>query len=107
MQRTIPTSLIPSSFEQISLTAGTDVFTLNSTIIAANPRYLYFSVDGGDVRMRHDGSSPTDTTGVIMYNDTDYSWEAFSNPSDLEFALNDTTVAAVIDLQAYVYPDGD
>jgi hypothetical protein len=107
MRRNIPTSLIPSTFEQISLTAGTGVFGVNSTVIAANPTYLYFSVDGGDVRMRHDGSNPTATTGVLMYNDTDYSWEAFSNPSDLKFALNDTTVAATIDLQSYVYPDGD
>jgi hypothetical protein len=106
-KRNIPPSLIPATFEQISLTAGTGVFTLNSTVIADNPCYLYFSVDGGDIRMRHDGSSPTDTTGVLVYNDTDYSWEQFSNPSDLKFALNDTTVAATIDLQAYVYPDGD
>lgn len=100
-------SLIPATFEQISLTAGTGVFTLNSTVIADNPCYLYFSVDGGDIRMRHDGSSPTANTGVIMYKATNYSWEQFSNPSDLKFALNNTTAAATIDLQAYVYPDGD
>lgn len=107
MQRTIPTSLIPGTFEQISLTAGTGVFTLNSTVIAENPRYLYFSINSGDIRMRHDGTNPTANTGVIMYKNADYSWTAFSNPSDLAFALNDTATAATIDLQGYVYPDGD
>lgn len=104
MERTIPMSLVPSVFEQIDLTAGTAVHTLNSTTVAANPRYLYFSINSGNVRMRHDSTAPTDTTGVIMYKDAVYSFEGFSGASTLKFTLAATGTAAVIDLQAYTYP---
>jgi hypothetical protein len=101
MARTFPASLIPSTFEKISLSAGTGVSSLNSTVVGSNPVFLRLSVSSGDVRFRHDGSNPNDTGGVFLAKDNMYELDAFGSADDLKFSLNDTETAATIDVQAY------
>jgi hypothetical protein len=100
-QRIALGGLIPAGFEQI--TTNSTAASLNSTIRGA-AHVLDISVFTDEVRYRADGTSPTATTGVILWAGTTYRFEGFNGTAAMKFVTAQST-AGVLDVQGWKFEE--
>lgn len=89
---------IPLDFEVLTLANSTAV-GLNSTNLVANR--LIFSVETNTARMRHDGTVPALTTGVLLQKDLQYELDGLSPSTLANLKFQRTTGTSTISVQAY------
>jgi len=78
-----PAGLEPIAFWTTSLTVSAAV-SIKSTLLTAT--VLDISVEDQDVRLRHDGTDPTDTTGVLLGDSSGqpYRFEGYNGTSNFK-----------------------
>lgn len=98
MGRTILAGLVPVASQRMVL-ANTTALAVNSTVRAAKPNILSFSVETSNVRQRSTGL-PTLTTGVLyLATNGPYWYEGFNGTATFRFQR--TTGVAVVNIEAY------
>ncbi len=88
----------PVAFQVMSL-ANSTAITVNSTVRAAGPDLLVFSVETQAVRMRADGTDPTLSTGVVYQKDVDHEFPGYNGTSVMAFQR--TTGTVTVSIMAY------
>ena len=98
IKRVADAALIPHYFETITLSNSTAV-GLNST--GRNAHMIEFSVETNDIRMRHDGTDPALTTGVLYKKDLAPYRLSFNGTAALKFQRS--TGTAKVSVVVFVF----
>lgn len=100
-KRFVQGDLVPVGFQEFTL-ANTTAVAINSTA-RTDARFLRISVEAVDVRVRDDGTSPQNSTGLVLSFGLMHEWPGYNGTSNLEFVLSGTVGTAEVSIASYKY----
>ena len=100
-QRVVSGDLVPVGLQEFTL-ANTTAVGINTTA-RTGARFLRISVEAVDVRVRDDGTSPQNTTGLVLSFGLMHEWVGFNGTSDLEFVRSGGSGTAEVSIASYKY----
>lgn len=99
MPANTPPGLFACSYDTATLGSTA---SLSSTSIAASPRVLDVSIEGGSARYRLDSTAATQTTGVFLQSSSRVRIYEVAEPD--KFTIREISGSPVVHIQGFKYP---